>query len=115
MNKHTSGPWICGDYSGYISSENMGYVPLVTPFLVEANRDNQNGPTPEAQANAARIVACVNACEGIKDPEEMVPEMMNFIHELTEVDEGSTIDYVLEGWVIAARALLAKLTPDEEG
>jgi hypothetical protein len=40
---------------------------------------NYNGVHPreaqETRANARRIVACVNACEGIEDPENVVPQL----------------------------------------
>jgi len=30
----------------------------------------------ESDANAQRIVACVNACEGMEDPGKAIPEML---------------------------------------
>jgi hypothetical protein len=70
MSKHTREPWIKGtraDIYGYVKPGSP--VPiycsgdiLVARVLVSDTNDEQ------AEANAARIVACVNACEGIEDP-----------------------------------------------
>jgi hypothetical protein len=38
----------------------------------------------EVQANAARIVACVNACKGIEDPEKVIPELVVALKDLVE-------------------------------
>ena len=58
--KHTPGPWEA-DSDGHIY-----HAPTdedADPHVARANRAR-----PEHAANAARIVACVNACEGIDDP-----------------------------------------------
>lgn len=36
------------------------------------------GPGPVGRANAARVVACWNACEGIADPDAFVKAAMRF-------------------------------------
>jgi len=60
---HTPEPWNA-DSSGHIGSLQMGYIPILTPFTEDAHRDKFGGPTPEAIANARRIVSCVNALAG---------------------------------------------------
>lgn len=35
----------------------------------------------EGEANASRIVACVNGCKGVEDPEKTIPEILNIILE----------------------------------
>ena len=52
---HTPGPWRVTD-AGYISSPH-GFVPFITPFTTEANRDKHRGATPEAMGNARLIAA----------------------------------------------------------
>ena len=70
------------------------------------------------QANADRIVSCVNACAGINP--EAVPEMVEALRELessmVEPDTGE-IHYACESlvaeWVMKIRAALAKATGEE--
>ena len=40
-----------------------------------------NGPTSDA--NAKRIVDCVNACAGIKDPEKTIPLMVEALDKIS--------------------------------
>lgn len=42
---------------------------------------SQNKTNAEIEANARRIVACVNACEGIADPEKAIPALVEACHE----------------------------------
>jgi hypothetical protein len=41
-----------------------------------------NRPRPVELANADRIVACVNACKGIPDPEETIPELVELARQV---------------------------------
>ena len=62
--EHTPGPWsVAGN--GWIGTEAEGYLPIWTPFIANAHADKYGGANAVAKANAERIVACVNACEGI--------------------------------------------------
>ena len=47
----------------------------------------------EAQANAARIAACVNACAGIADPEKTIPELLAALRGLLAQAEGPAMVY----------------------
>jgi len=78
---HTPGPWKIFD--GYGSDRSR-------PAIVDSIPDRDGRcvanciafaatTNPEAQANAARIVACVNACEGINP--EAVPELLAYIRK----------------------------------
>ena len=77
--KHTPGPWYVAaeDLSGgryySISSQNCDF------FIHDGAHEEENG-----EANAARIVACVNACEGIADP-AVVPELLAFVADFIAV------------------------------
>jgi len=123
--KHTPGPWRItrGLSEGYIAQDIGGYVPIRTPFREDAFKD---GPSrsdhteEEVAANAARIVACVNACEDINP--EAVPEIVKALDRvearLTHVArafyEGgtsATLRAAFHDWqddINPARAALAK-------
>jgi hypothetical protein len=73
MSKHTPGPWVAhvSKADEFTSNDVMlirSQEPLYGVAGIEIERDVD-------EANAARIVACVNACEGIEDP-SVVPEML---------------------------------------
>lgn len=72
MSKHTKEPWVQGDCSRNMIYAWKGQVLVFTDdgyrIIVSCN---QNYPE-EAEANARRIVACVNACAGMDDPEKEV-------------------------------------------
>ena len=78
---HTPGPWKI--YDGYGSDRSR-------PSIVDSipDRDGKcvanciafaSSTNNQMDANAARIVACVNACEGINP--EAVPEMLSVLHQ----------------------------------
>lgn len=68
MGKHTPGPWAV---SNLIGVPDLGIVNVYGSAIARITRlDLAN-----RQANAARIVACVNACEGLNDP-SVVPELV---------------------------------------
>ncbi len=74
MSAHTPEPWRISGRGSYISSSSAGYVPLRTPFREDAFRDVSAHNNKELEDNAARIVACVNACDGINP--EAVPDLL---------------------------------------
>ena len=70
MPKHTAGPWTVRtrrEHGSYCYEGGGAHATIASPstgvFVAEA----KCGPKM-AEANAARIVACVNACEGMDDP-----------------------------------------------
>ena len=82
MSKHHPGPWVIepdistvevfteqGDKGGFGCS----WLACSGP-----------GPRETLEANAARIVACVNALEGIDDPEAFVEAAKHITRELTD-------------------------------
>lgn len=77
MSKHTPGPWGIEEginclYVGPVV-ERYGRERVVTP-VADCNFVDELGEK-ETLANAARIVACVNACEGIEDPANLRTQM----------------------------------------
>ena len=74
--KHTPGPWEAVDkrpwnegFSIFSGNEYVGFI------------EDSDAQTP-AGANANRITACVNACEGIADPETVVPDMLAALRDI---------------------------------
>ena len=59
MSKHTPGPWRIDEYRNFVTPDGPLYLGGVTTPLTLGN-DMRKG-----WENARRIVACVNACEGI--------------------------------------------------
>ena len=66
---HTPGPWEVSS-SLYVVSP-LGRVVAKCDGMRVADLD---APAPQMFANAARIVACVNACEGIADPASLLEQ-----------------------------------------
>lgn len=82
--EHTPTPWRVGDedsfMDGYphieIEAGELGTLSYHQPVLVQGQWNGKSAPiTDVSKANAARIVSCVNACEGIEDP-SVVPELV---------------------------------------
>ena len=64
MSKHTPGPWtqmICTDLRPQVTNKNGLQI-------VRASGD----PSMDHEANASRIVECVNALDGIDNPAEFI-------------------------------------------
>ena len=109
---HTPGPWTTRKgntrWSVVGGGQYIAYAVSGTPGL---------GPDGE-RANAERIVACVNACEGLADP-AVVPELLAALKVVTECLE-STRDCSLgndpEGSAACdrARAAIAKAEGTEQ-
>ena len=71
----------------------------------------------ESKANAARVVACVNACEGIDDPAATLAEVRDMLNMLSrmslddEIEGGMSGDDACEtlgALIYKARSILAK-------
>jgi hypothetical protein len=115
--KHTPEPWfavhIKGSTRRYITSHDAGSGDIADLYHYTrlGSRDDLETFTKEnAEANAARIVACVNACAGMDDPEAnvatlkadsgyMVKYRDAYLHAITERYE------LLEALRDAVRAL----------
>ena len=91
---HTPGPWFVGTQNdglyiiaGRKPAPNNDYPWHDAPRVCLAT---MQGPSASdclpvnKDANAARIVACVNACEGIADP-AVVPELLAFVADFIAV------------------------------
>lgn len=84
MHKHTPEPWCT-------NGREIGDEPMMYTKISNSISGNSY---EEAEANAHRIVACVNACAGMGDP-EMVVRMMKGIKVASSkvTDEGAAITF----------------------
>ena len=74
MSKHTPEPWVIG------SHPTLGRI-----YIDEASYSHGSVATCYgglAEADAARIVACVNACAGMADPAAEISAMRNRLEDL---------------------------------
>ena len=70
MSEHTPGPWIVGGrYNSKILC-NDGETVIADLWAIP-----REGGVDEGKANARRIVACVNACEGMEDPSSEIDSL----------------------------------------
>ena len=111
--KHTPEPWNFTPPDGV----ERGMVGSSThPWICELD----DFDTAESEANAQRIVACVNACTGIADPvaaleavKEAIRTVMTWTETPGEDNWGAGYDAAWEDVQDELRPLLALLTPPE--
>ena len=122
MTKHTPGPWTVRtrrEHGSYCYEGGGAHATIASPstgvFVAEA----KCGPKM-AEANAARIVACVNALDGIDDPEAFMGEVAALIAiaaGLSTLVDGwgglSTHAVEINAVGSGATALLAKLPTED--
>lgn len=121
MSKHTPGPWSvvyydAGDCDFY---DHGGPCPSVQApdeedcaiihwdGFKQKYWSSANGNQRQIEANAARIVACVNACEGLADP-SVVPELVKALEIALDQLEGRTLKYGKQQAINVANAAIAK-------
>ncbi len=85
MSKHTPGPW-CINYRSATSVEDKVGRLVASTGGRQSNVKDEN---LENEANAARIIVCVNACAGINP--EAVPELLAALYEAEWAIPGDTI------------------------
>ena len=117
MSEHTPGPW--RKTTGYIASSAVPHV--VAVYVPPANTCMNwaaGAGTNEAEANGRRIVACVNACEGLNP--EAVPDLLEAAYISADALEDNAYVSAYSPRTRAAvktiRAAIAKatITPIEE-
>lgn len=79
-SSHTPGPWEVDDEAQIIGNN----------IVVALTRLNMGWQT--ADANAARIVACVNACEGMDDPAEAILQLREEIAARVQIGADGLTD-----------------------
>ena len=118
---HTPGPWMPDESSGICNVTGSHGRSICSTGGYQNNAEDVRNVRAENEANAARIVACVNACEGINP--EAVPDMLAALEgtvdclEYIQRLEKETIAPILgwgvrASWIHAARAAIAKARGD---
>ena len=110
MNKHTPGPW----QAMLLPEDTQGV--LGHRFWIRAESGAEDGNMcisdislrDSDMANARRIVACVNACEGINP--EAVPDLLTVLRAaVARVELANRVgDPILSAWLPDAQAAIAK-------
>jgi hypothetical protein len=101
--KHTPEPWaVVEPVAGQFAIVPQNRTRSAESWTLAYVRDFQHNDV----SNAARIVACVNACEGIADP-GAVPELMAALRELMT-------GHSMAGQAMAEKAI-ARATGEKEG
>jgi hypothetical protein len=98
---HTPGPW----------TASFATVRKASAPLAECYNDH---PLLPGEANAARIVACVNACEGIADP-GAVPDLLAALKSALDIMEGREAGSERIDAIAQARAAIARATGEKGG
>ena len=101
MNQHTPTPWAIDPNTGEIcATAASGYVTICDPTMARYEASGKSLPVDERQANAERIVQCVNAHD------ELVAELTR----LTDILDGLNADGACSwrGAVKRARGLIAR-------
>lgn len=81
---HTPAPWIADGRLIYALTLSKHYHSPVNRFMATMSHcnDEDGAPKVELEANAARAVACVNACEGIEGPAQALELARHAIRRL---------------------------------
>jgi hypothetical protein len=103
---HTPEPWYYENVAG-----------------LHAAFDSLGGPvaTFDSEDKARRIVAAVNGCKGIPDPETTVPQMVAVLRDAFDMIERmeKDVDYYISDEALARRekieTLLAKINTNQKG
>lgn len=69
-NKHSAEPWTTKPEPGYANSRALYAEGRYIGAMMSPEKDDK--PSQTTKADAARVVACVNACEGMQQPEVAV-------------------------------------------
>ena len=110
VSKHTPTPWY---HTGWnVCSRTVDPVRGTLPLVCKC----EGASNDERVANAKRIVACVNGCKGIEDPETTVPELIALVKAaeglvsfaLQSSSSKGQVDEAIE-WGTRSENLLAKL------
>ena len=108
MSGHTEGPWEISSRYGSTTITGPNKRSIGTTGGYSSNLEDSLAVLLENEANAARIVACVNACEGLADP-SVVPELVKAVAVLRDMDFSDCGDPALyNAACVRVRAALAK-------
>lgn len=102
--QHTPGKLGCADTE--IEAEINEELVLIAEAYVDAGPHHPRLP---AEANAARLVACWNACESLQEPEVAIPALVAALQGIADYfeDDDDYPDRLLPDLIVAALAALA--------
>lgn len=102
--EHTIEPWETRERD-YIYPKNSDQHIARVKIWFDSNEAEESENTHEAWANAKRIVACVNACAGIKDPvnlrkqhDDMLIACLN-LAKIINHNKELALGYCNEDWI----------------
>ena len=101
-SKHTPEPWATWGLNAIVDTREE-IIAVSLPRAEDVADSNTQ------VANAARIVACVNGCAGIPDPETLVPELIEALWDLVRAHEVEMGPSALQLRIDLATGVLAKL------
>ena len=123
MTAHTPTPWHVDDYACHNDYKLRLCEPMRNGFPLatiaqfqfkwkDAGQYDRQISYREAEANAQRAAACVNACEGIADP-SVIPELLaalkSCVTKLTNCARGNGVNnWAIEGMIEPFLATIAK-------
>jgi hypothetical protein len=114
-NQHTPGPWTVYKEQMVLGKPPKNWRPTQSEpeYIVTQTRLYTSPDRETANANAARIVACVNACEGLNP--EAVRELLEALHTISNKASAGLLCHADAPYCCAtigdiARAALAKAT-----
>jgi hypothetical protein len=86
--KHTPGPWTVKRLASayYIHGSEKGAIGNIL------NRDKKKNPYAQ-EADAARIVECVNAFEGVADPKQAMLKIRRALDEVMAIADSKRLSY----------------------
>lgn len=106
---HTPEPWsVVTPHPGQFAIVPENRQKHATTHTLAYIRDFQSND----EANAARIVACVNACEGIADP-GAVPDLLEALKSALDIMEGREAGSERVDAIAQARAAIARATGEK--
>ena len=100
--QHTPGPWKVSTANPYAVNTVSGGI-ATAHGTDDANYSEFFPSTEQAKANARRIVACVNACEGINP--EAVPDLLEALKDAVAAYDDADLDGAI---IRRLRAAIAK-------
>lgn len=86
LPKQSQSPW---RYSGHLFKDPKGHIYMTSErgnFSIGLDSD-ESIDQKSLNAYGEEIVKCVNACQGIKDPENTLPKMLEILKSLGELLE----------------------------
>lgn len=110
-DKHTPTPWEVGASKRSVIKADGQNSKVIAAMRTSDSIINGSFADGEPEANAARIVQCVNACEGLDDPEKWIKHQKEYRNEMSNSTLSQEVDkrLMLESELATLRAEKAEL------